>query len=104
VADTSLELNWGRRYGLIGSNGSGKSTMLKSLGKRLVPLPHHLDIYCVDSEEPPSDKTPLECVLESLDSERERLEKEADKMSETEDGQESERLCTTQNPACFVCW
>jgi ABC-type multidrug transport system fused ATPase/permease subunit len=29
--DTTLELNFGRRYGLIGRNGSGKSTFLKAL-------------------------------------------------------------------------
>jgi ABC-type multidrug transport system fused ATPase/permease subunit len=32
LADTKLELNFGRRYGLLGLNGCGKSTMLKVCG------------------------------------------------------------------------
>lgn len=32
LEDTSIELNFGRRYGLIGHNGCGKSTMLTLLG------------------------------------------------------------------------
>ncbi len=32
LQDTSLELNYGRRYGLIGLNGSGKSTLLDCIG------------------------------------------------------------------------
>ncbi|VEN41772.1 unnamed protein product, partial [Callosobruchus maculatus] len=34
LQDTMLELNCGRRYGLIGLNGSGKSTLLAVLGNR----------------------------------------------------------------------
>jgi ATP-binding cassette subfamily F protein 2 len=45
VKDTTLELNHGRRYGLIGLNGSGKSTMMRVLGERQVPIPPSCDIY-----------------------------------------------------------
>lgn len=38
LTDTKVELNCGRRYGLIGPNGSGKSTLLASLGRREVPV------------------------------------------------------------------
>lgn len=39
IQDTTLELNCGRRYGLIGLNGSGKSALLSALGNREVPIP-----------------------------------------------------------------
>ena len=38
LTDTKLELNCGRRYGLIGLNGCGKSTLLSCLGRREVPI------------------------------------------------------------------
>lgn len=34
LVDAQLELNMGRRYGIIGLNGSGKSTMLTAIGKK----------------------------------------------------------------------
>lgn len=40
----------GNRYGLIGRNGSGKSTFLKALAAREVPIPDHMDIYLLENE------------------------------------------------------
>lgn len=45
VEDTTIELNYGRRYGLIGRNGCGKSTFLQCLAAREVPIPEHIDVY-----------------------------------------------------------
>lgn len=45
ITDTELELNYGRRYGLLGANGSGKTMLLTCLGKREAPLPPHIDCY-----------------------------------------------------------
>jgi ATP-binding cassette subfamily F protein 2 len=92
VADTTLELNWGNRYGLVGANGCGKSTMLKCLGHRMVPIPESFDIYILDREAEASDKTALEVVLEELDSETQRLEAEAERLAETDEGANSDRL------------
>lgn len=36
LQDCSIELTIGRRYGLIGQNGSGKSNFLKCIAKREV--------------------------------------------------------------------
>lgn len=41
LQDTMLELNCGRRYGLLGANGCGKSSLLFVLGNREVPIPMH---------------------------------------------------------------
>jgi ATP-binding cassette subfamily F protein 2 len=44
LQDTRLELNFGRRYGLLGLNGCGKSCLLKALAAREVPIPPHIDM------------------------------------------------------------
>lgn len=59
LADTRLELNFGRRYGLLGPNGCGKSTLLKALAAREVPIPEHIDMYLLDREIAASDMTAL---------------------------------------------
>jgi len=82
----------GRRYGLIGLNGSGKSTFLRCVGRRDVPIPSHVDIFLLEREVEPTDLTPIQCVLELREKEVTRLEREADLLLETEDGPESERL------------
>ncbi|XP_077979159.1 ATP-binding cassette sub-family F member 2-like [Glandiceps talaboti] len=89
LSDTKIELNCGRKYGLVGLNGSGKSTFLNVLGNREVPIPEHIDIFYLSREIAASDKTALQCVME-VDSERNRLEKEAEEIGHIES--ESDRL------------
>ncbi|KAK0080712.1 hypothetical protein PV325_013470 [Microctonus aethiopoides] len=89
LQDTMLELNCGRRYGLLGLNGSGKSTLLSVVGNREVPIPDQIDIFHLTREMPASSKTALECVME-VDEERVRLEKLAEELIDCpeEDAQE----------------
>ena len=77
LQDATLEFNYGRRYGLLGPNGCGKTTLLTALGKRELPIQEHIDIYFMDREIPPSDMSALEAVMK-VDAEKERLEAEAD--------------------------
>jgi ATP-binding cassette subfamily F protein 2 len=58
--------------------------LLSAIGKREVPIPEHIDIYHLTREMPPSDKTPLQCVME-VDTERAMLEREAERLAH-EDG------------------
>ena len=44
IDNATIELNFGRRYGLIGANGSGKSTFLASLAERDIEIPPHIDV------------------------------------------------------------
>jgi len=92
IKDAALELNYGNRYGLIGLNGTGKSTMLRVLGERQLPIPEHIDIHYLSGEAEASEMTALDAVLENLDAEVKRLEKEAEELVSTEEGPESERL------------
>jgi ATP-binding cassette subfamily F protein 2 len=64
ITSTNLELNFGRRYGLIGPNGSGKSTFLKALAAREVPIPDHIDIFLLDKEADPSELTAVDAVID----------------------------------------
>jgi len=77
LVDATLELNYGRRYGLLGMNGCGKSCMLKSIANRELPIPDHMDLYLLDREIAASDMTALEAVL-SVDEEKARLERETE--------------------------
>jgi hypothetical protein len=39
LVDAKLELNMGRRYGILGLNGCGKSTVLSAISHREIPIP-----------------------------------------------------------------
>ncbi|XP_037034060.1 ATP-binding cassette sub-family F member 2 [Bradysia coprophila] len=91
LQDTTLELNCGRRYGLIGLNGCGKSSLLSVLGNREVPIPEHIDIFHLTREIPASTKSALQCVME-VDEERLKLEKMADELATREDDESQDQL------------
>jgi len=80
LVDAKLELNCGRRYGLLGINGCGKSTLMEAIASRELPIPDHFDIFHLTNEIEPSDKTALECVME-VSKEKVRLEKEAEQLA-----------------------
>jgi ATP-binding cassette, subfamily F, member 3 len=50
LTDSSLTLAFGRRYGLVGQNGIGKSTLLRALSRREVSIPTHISILHVEQE------------------------------------------------------
>eukprot|EP00397_Hematodinium_sp_SG-2012_P013770 GEMP01013993.1.p1 GENE.GEMP01013993.1~~GEMP01013993.1.p1 ORF type:complete len:609 (+),score=110.65 GEMP01013993.1:104-1930(+) len=74
VRDTTLELTYGNRYGLVGSNGSGKSTILYAIAHRQVPVPESFSIWHLDREAEPEDESALQCVINVVSKEQERLE------------------------------
>jgi ATP-binding cassette, subfamily F, member 2 len=91
LVDAELELNNGRRYGIIGLNGSGKSTILSAIGNREIPIPSHIDIHHLSREIPASDKTALESVLD-VDDELKHLENECERLAHMDDLESQERL------------
>jgi ATP-binding cassette, subfamily F, member 3 len=50
LTDTGLTLAYSRRYGLVGQNGIGKSTLLRALSRREVAIPTHISILHVEQE------------------------------------------------------
>lgn len=88
---------------MIGLNGSGKTTMLRVLGERQVPVPDHIDIYHLTGfvtehykincfrEVEASDVGALDAVLQDLTKEVARLEKRVEELidDESDDAQEA---------------
>ena len=83
IEDTTLELSYGNRYGLLGSNGAGKSTFLTALASRELPIPDHIDIYHLDEEAEPSDRTAVEAVVDTVRAQVDKLDALAEQILET---------------------
>lgn len=84
ITDSTLELNFGRRYGLLGENGCGKSTLLKAIAAREYPIPEHVDIYLLNEGAPPSELGALEWVVTEAQNEMQRLENLSEELLEKE--------------------
>ena len=78
--ETEIILNHGNRYGLIGRNGCGKSTLMKALGARAIPIPEGIDIFHLKEEIEASEITALEAVM-SVDEERVKIENEVENLN-----------------------
>lgn len=86
MRDAVVQLNHGRRYGLIGSNGSGKSTLLAAIAARELPIPDHIDIWFLNQEAAPEDKSAIQAVVDVAAKEYERLEALTLKLCEDPEG------------------
>ncbi|KAL5606865.1 hypothetical protein BROUX41_003242 [Berkeleyomyces rouxiae] len=84
INDATMELTYGRRYGLLGENGCGKSTLLKAIAAREYPIPEHVDIYLLNEGAPPSELGALDWVVTEAQNELARLESLAEKLLEDE--------------------
>lgn len=67
-----LLLSFGRRYGFVGRNGLGKTTLLRMMSNRQLHIPSHISILHVEQEVVGDDTTALSSVLE-CDTVREGL-------------------------------
>lgn len=82
----------GRRYGLVGPNGKGKSTLLNLLNTREIPMPKNLHVLLVAQEQEVDamDTPAVQVVIESdtrrlqMLADAEKLEKKAEKASNEE--------------------
>lgn len=81
LSDASLTLAYGRRYGLVGQNGIGKSTLLKALSRRELNIPKHITILHVEQEIRGDDTPALQSVLDA-DVWRKSLLQEESKINE----------------------
>lgn len=88
IQDSTIELNYGRRYGLLGENGCGKSTFLRALAAREYPVPENIDIYLLNEPAEPTEYSALEYVVREAEATLARLEKEVEDII-VEDGPES---------------
>ena len=65
LTDTNLTLAYSRRYGLVGQNGIGKSTLLRALSRREVAIPVHVSILHVEQEITGDDTPALQAVMDA---------------------------------------
>ena len=78
--NASLHISNGRRYGLVGPNGMGKTTVLKHIANRQLAIPPHIDVLLCEQEVQADEKNALEILLladtkrASLLEEQKRLE------------------------------
>eukprot|EP00656_Telonema_subtile_P005455 TRINITY_DN1247_c0_g6_i2.p1 TRINITY_DN1247_c0_g6~~TRINITY_DN1247_c0_g6_i2.p1 ORF type:complete len:632 (-),score=166.55 TRINITY_DN1247_c0_g6_i2:82-1977(-) len=79
--DASLKIIHGHRYGLVGPNGQGKTTLLTHLANRVIPVPKNLDMHLVEQEFDASETPALEAVI-AADTTRTKLLAEQDKLNE----------------------
>lgn len=80
LAGSTLTMASGRRYGLIGRNGVGKSTLLRHLALREVPIPTHISVLYVEQEIMGDETTALDSVLQA-DVWRHKLSVEATELN-----------------------
>ncbi|KAI0076942.1 P-loop containing nucleoside triphosphate hydrolase protein [Panus rudis PR-1116 ss-1] len=81
IEGAEVSLNYGQRYGLLGENGSGKSTFLQSIADRDIEIPEHIDIYLVRGEAEPSDVNALDYIIASAKEKVARLEQRIEELS-----------------------
>lgn len=63
LKNASVKISHGKRYGLVGPNGMGKSTLLKLLAWRKIPVPKNIDVLLVEQEVVGDDRTALQAVV-----------------------------------------
>lgn len=76
LESASLKIAFPRKYGLVGRNGIGKTSLLAAMAAgEIEKIPKHLHILYVEQEVIGDDKSPMTHILE-CDTEREELLKE----------------------------
>ena len=65
LSDAQLTLTFGHRYGLVGQNGIGKSTLLRAISRRELNIPKHITILHVEQELRGDETTALQSVLDA---------------------------------------
>ncbi|KAK0586268.1 hypothetical protein LWI29_003920 [Acer saccharum] len=78
IVDGSVTLSFGRHYGLVGRNGTGKTTFLRHMAMHAIDgIPSNCQILHVEQEVVGDDTTALQCVLNTDIERAQLLEEEA---------------------------
>ncbi|XP_013413453.1 ATP-binding cassette sub-family F member 3-like [Lingula anatina] len=75
IKGASINMAFGRRYGLVGKNGKGKTTLLRMIASRQLKIASHITILHVEQEVVGDDTIAVDSVLQS-DEKRESLLRE----------------------------
>ncbi|KAM9838659.1 ATP-binding cassette sub-family F member 1 isoform 2-T2 [Aulostomus maculatus] len=84
----------GRRYGLVGPNGKGKTTLLKHIANRALSIPPNIDVLLCEQEVVADDTPAVQAVLKADTRRLKLLEEEKQLQAHLEKGEDSvaERL------------
>uniref|UniRef100_A0A6C0LUM0 ABC transporter domain-containing protein n=1 Tax=viral metagenome TaxID=1070528 RepID=A0A6C0LUM0_9ZZZZ len=63
--DTTLIIQYGEHYGLVGKNGIGKTSLLNAIYNRQINIPEKTDMIYVKQEEPESELSVIDIILSS---------------------------------------
>lgn len=79
--NANLLIAHGRRYGLVGPNGHGKTTLLRHIATRAFAIPPNIDVLLCEQEVVADDNTAVQTIL-NADVKREKLMKECKELEE----------------------
>lgn len=65
LQNANLTLVYGRRYGMVGKNGVGKSTLLRAIAHQELSLPSHIKVLHVEQEIAGDDTPAIQSVLQA---------------------------------------
>jgi len=98
--NANLTIVHGRRYGLVGPNGQGKTTLLAHISQGVLAIPKSIDVLHVEQECEASDMRAIDAVIKAdtkrtalLDEEKQLMDKlDNAKLSEAESEAITDRL------------
>ncbi|XP_020112985.1 ABC transporter F family member 3 isoform X2 [Ananas comosus] len=86
IKDASVTLSFGRHYGLVGRNGTGKTSFLRHMAMHAIDgIPKNCQILHVEQEVVGDDTSALQCVLNSDVERAQLLEEEANLLAQQRD-------------------
>lgn len=84
--NASLYITAGRRYGLVGPNGHGKTTLLNHMAKKILNIPQGIDILLCEQEIVADETKSIDSVLKADKVRTALLEEEKKLLVEVEKG------------------